>query len=206
MLNILRDIHTGKTFVDLGDYPTVNCGLIESLKKGAYIDVSVVGVKSNGFHDEPNRFRCKILTRGIVASMKNTFDNEPLWLIKYPCIDDIPVMDSYINNTWYGESTWTDSSWHNDTCPSFESFDIIDGKCVKIWSENKKAEMRELDDMHQYEIHICELDSGDEKCCGEFIETVLRTNDKNDVFDWILAQETKNEFARRAQVLWGCVR
>lgn len=197
MLKIITDIKNGKTFIDLGDYPTVNCGLIESLQKGAYITATVVGVKSNGFHDEPNRFRCALTIRGEVTAKLNSFENHPLWAREFVRIDCAPIMDSTLHDKWYGDSTWEDESWHNDVSPSFVSFDLIKGKAVKIWSENKNPEMREVDDEPQYLVHLYSLDSGDEKCTGEFIDVLLATDSREEVFNFILNKERDNEITRR---------
>ncbi len=137
--------------------------------------------------------------RGVVTVKVNSFDKQPQWLHEHPSIDCVPLMDETMHDKWYGDSTWADTSWHNDSCPSFESFDLIAGKCVKIWSENENHEKREMDDEPQYLVHLYTVENSDPKCptANEFIDVLVATDNRDDVFKFVLEQEQKNELARR---------
>jgi len=112
-----------------------------------------------------------------LADCKKLHANPPLWLREFGDMDNIPVMDSTVCDKWYGDSTWEDTSWHNDVCPSFESFDLINGKCVKIWSDFNHEDRREMECEHQYAIHLYKADKGEgddnEMYTGDFIDTLL---------------------------------
>ena len=141
------------------------------------------------------------ITLADCAKLKN---NTPQWLLEFGDFDNIPVMDETVCDKWYGDSTWEDESWHNDACPSFASYDLMADKdiVVKIWSDYNHEGTRETECETQYAIHTYKRERydgmpEDEKCVGDFIDTVLSTNNREDVFSWILEQERKNEFARR---------
>jgi len=204
MIQILKDIKNGKTIIDLGDYPSVNCGLLESLRKEHYIKSTVIGVLSNGFHDEPHKFRVSLRPRGEVVTITNSFEIQPLWAREHPSLDIVPIMDSCINDKWYGDSTWTDESWHNDACASFASYDLIKGKVVKIWTDYQHTEDRECECATQYSVHLYALDTingeSEEDCIGDFEDSLIDTNSREVVFNLICELERKNELEKRRQI------
>lgn len=124
--------------------------------------------------------------------------NPPLWLRVFGDFDNIPAMDETVCDKWYGDSTWHDTSWHNDVCPSFESYDLIAGKAVKIWSDYANEDLRETDSYSQYGMSLWTLDGeGDDMTSMDYIEDILVTDDRADVFNWILKQEGANEMQKQ---------
>lgn len=124
--------------------------------------------------------------------------NPPLWLKEFPDFDHVPAMDSTVHDKWYGDSTWYDVSWHNDTCPSFQSIDIIEGKLVRIFSEYNNEDLMEMPDVKKYGISVHEHEG--DGACGDYINDELSTDDIKDVYEWILAQEHVNEMKRREAI------
>jgi hypothetical protein len=54
--------------------------------------------------------------------------SEPNWKTEFPDFDSMPDIPA----------NWTDISWHNDTCPSFECGN------VRIWIDYADPEQREF--------------------------------------------------------------
>ena len=88
---------------------------------------------------------------------------------QFPDYDDTPLMSD-----WKGDSTWDDSSWKNDICPSFTSTDIMAGYIVKVFSEYDNEDKREVPDDPQYYVGLYNLED-------DLIETLLYTDSMMDV-------------------------
>lgn len=95
---------------------------------------------------------------------------------EFPDYDDVPLMAN-----WKGQSTWGDTSWHNDTCPSFESDNLIGGCTVRVFSDYQVPAMRECPQCERYGVVLY----SDDNFCD-----LLRTNSATEVEHLIRALES----------------
>ena len=98
---------------------------------------------------------------------------------QFPDYDDVPAM---IN--WQGESVWKDTSYKNDTSPSFSSSNVFQGFIVKVYSDYSDHAKREYND-HQFLVTVTTHD-------GDFAFNLLSTNDRLEVEQLIKQLEYAN--------------
>lgn len=103
------------------------------------------------------------------------------YLYHFPDFDDTPLMSN-----WQGKSTWDDTSWKNDICPSFTSDDLIQGYIVRVFSEYADEEKREDADMGQFYVGLYNADD-------DLIETLMVTDNMFDVEALIKRFEYANQ-------------
>jgi hypothetical protein len=75
---------------------------------------------------------------------------------------------------------FTDISWHNDCCPSFER-QLPDGRSTRIWVDFADPDKRELDGSR---FALCVYNAD-----GEWVETLIETNDWSNIVSACNLQE-----------------
>lgn len=78
---------------------------------------------------------------------------------------------------------WEDTSWHNDTCPSFSNEFVG----LRLWVEANDVEQREYDDMSKYSLVTINEDF-------EQIEVILETENLDEVIAKV------NEIVKEASI------
>ena len=100
------------------------------------------------------------------------------YLTEFPDYDSTPLMLD-----WKGASTWADTSWHNDVCPSAESDDLIPGYQVRVFSDYEQSDEREMKGLPRFAVIL--YSDGDEHLCD-----LLATDSALEVENLILAIES----------------
>lgn len=86
------------------------------------------------------------------------------WKEEFPDFDHMPDIPQ----------NWTDVSWHNDSCPSFEC-----GK-LRIWVDYQNPDLREVSTPYRFGVMTIDDDNGNQ-------ESLLDTDDWSEILSFVLA-------------------
>ena len=83
----------------------------------------------------------------------------PLYLQEFPDYDGVLATPD----------GWQESSWHNDTCPSFlyPLDDVRYGTSLRLWCDYAVPDMREVPDAPRFIVSYCPHDDDAELWSGE---------------------------------------
>jgi len=92
---------------------------------------------------------------------------------EFPDFDYIPLLAFH--------EGWYDTSWHNDTCPSFERL-TLDQFTIKVFFDYKNIKKREVDSGEKFYVALYDKDN-------DFIKDLLLTDYENELRLFLISIE-----------------